>query len=778
MDDQLKKYTEAWHGLNGDNDDHFRITLAGEICRILAERGAYEKMDAFITKEIVNTDGYFDNEKFAINVIKLAIHKNDFTRAYKLIKDGRFAGKSRMIRLWDGAHYKEIELRTKRTLTSLDRFRIRQRYLPPGSILPHGVRPKVTINSKSRRVLSNWLHEHEKHPFPSKKEIRELYKLSRLSSTQVRNWFVNVRRCMRKQGRLPKRQPNVHAKQICRTERVDSSTMEYKDTGSAVLSPHVDAAKSDANCNGINIDVSYNISKGGDIAGTLAPVEKLLGSSSESSQKQEVSPVGKKIVEIGSCVGEGIWHEENHQRPLLLKPEPITSTKYGHYNIDETVCRNAGLLSLTQQLSGNDFETPSLSDSPLIIGAPQDVTDPICLGANSPLVPLPTFSQNMTMGTISFFVPSVNDVTLLDRTAHASAECWPSLSTLTYLPTAEVSNDNISSVSTPKSLGTPPKNVELFKLQMVQNINPLQDPTENFSSSSSGSCPVQQVLGATDAELLASFILPPLAPSDTGGSHVFINDPGDSSSSQLYLGDPISQLSSGGPHSQLSSGDPCSQLSSSDPCSQLSSGGPCSQVVSCDLGFQLGSCDPDSQNSPCTPGSQLSLNDQDIYHPASASGPGAQLDFADMTVNQIQTGNLSSQSSYGHTDWQRNFSHPCSDLICPQLQFPGGTSVQLPQGRTEAEGISIAAQLPFSDDGDQSSTGGTPFQFHSNEKEVKSNCLGTIESLYGGVNSTTQELHDNSNDKDSHLREAAAMALIELHHSPPGRDILNRNVLL
>ncbi|KAH9498787.1 hypothetical protein Btru_005141 [Bulinus truncatus] len=60
--------------------------------------------------------------------------------------------------------------------------------------LPDKTRHKRQTLQDMTRPLKQWLVKHRENPYPSKQEKIELVKTSRMSMTQVSNWFANARR--------------------------------------------------------------------------------------------------------------------------------------------------------------------------------------------------------------------------------------------------------------------------------------------------------------------------------------------------------------------------------------------------------------------------------------------------------------------------------------------------------------------------------------------------------------------------------------------------------
>eukprot|EP00057_Strongylocentrotus_purpuratus_P009112 XP_011663586.1 PREDICTED: homeobox protein SIX2-like [Strongylocentrotus purpuratus] len=80
----------------------------------------------------------------------------------------------------------------KRPLTAVAKYRIRERFPPPKSICPSGVRSKHSLSTSTRSTLMNFFRTVT--TFPSTQQKLELAYKTDLTRTQVHNWFANRRR--------------------------------------------------------------------------------------------------------------------------------------------------------------------------------------------------------------------------------------------------------------------------------------------------------------------------------------------------------------------------------------------------------------------------------------------------------------------------------------------------------------------------------------------------------------------------------------------------------
>ncbi|XP_031550618.1 homeobox protein six1a-like, partial [Actinia tenebrosa] len=105
-----------------------------------------------------------------------------------------------LIDLWDQAHYCIAEKEKNRTLTSLEKFRIRQKNLPPESICPLGKRRKISHSKKAVQILNSWFEDNSHYPYPSRAIVEDLCKRCGLSDKQIKTWFANARRKLKDPG--------------------------------------------------------------------------------------------------------------------------------------------------------------------------------------------------------------------------------------------------------------------------------------------------------------------------------------------------------------------------------------------------------------------------------------------------------------------------------------------------------------------------------------------------------------------------------------------------
>ncbi|XP_070569396.1 homeobox protein SIX2-like [Ptychodera flava] len=101
------------------------------------------------------------------SLIKLAMENKDYKKVYELLETYPYDDGEDLVSLWDKAHYLEKFNRDHKPLTPLIKFRIRQRFPPPRSILPTEQRQVKTLPNYARQILECWYAEHQRYPYPA-----------------------------------------------------------------------------------------------------------------------------------------------------------------------------------------------------------------------------------------------------------------------------------------------------------------------------------------------------------------------------------------------------------------------------------------------------------------------------------------------------------------------------------------------------------------------------------------------------------------------------------
>ncbi|RUS82696.1 hypothetical protein EGW08_009533 [Elysia chlorotica] len=190
------------------------IKVASCLVDQLAIEGEFHRLRQFIAN--LSLDEYavlYGNERFNKAMIRLYVEEANYVNALCLLKNAKFEEKDEsLIRIWDDIQYKLEELRKGRSLTSLDRFRVRKRNPPPPSIRGEEWRRiSSRLPQKATHLLRLWLNQHVKRPYPNREQSEQLARQSGLSIHQVKLWFANARR--NKQKRQSKTRGCQHIEQ-------------------------------------------------------------------------------------------------------------------------------------------------------------------------------------------------------------------------------------------------------------------------------------------------------------------------------------------------------------------------------------------------------------------------------------------------------------------------------------------------------------------------------------------------------------------------------------
>ncbi|OAF65951.1 hypothetical protein A3Q56_06326 [Intoshia linei] len=132
----------------------------------------------------------------------LFFHKQEYDKVEELIQNNNFDCKHHTIlqKLWYDAHYAKTSMVRKRALCPVDKYRIRRKYPLPTSIWD-GDETIYCFKQKSRRILMSY-YENDRYPNPTDKKALSIQ--TKLSFTQVSNWFKNRRQRDRMQLKYKK----------------------------------------------------------------------------------------------------------------------------------------------------------------------------------------------------------------------------------------------------------------------------------------------------------------------------------------------------------------------------------------------------------------------------------------------------------------------------------------------------------------------------------------------------------------------------------------------
>ncbi|CAH3189471.1 unnamed protein product, partial [Porites evermanni] len=148
-----------------------------------------------VKKSISHNNVYFssfvneiaENEKLTLQRIDEAWQARDVEKMFQLIEENIFPSEKiqkKVLDYWDKAHYYQAAKKSRKPLTALARFRIRERNIPPKSIAPSG-RQKTTLPKEATSILREWLDVNSHRPYPTKEEKESLAKMTKLTVLQV-----------------------------------------------------------------------------------------------------------------------------------------------------------------------------------------------------------------------------------------------------------------------------------------------------------------------------------------------------------------------------------------------------------------------------------------------------------------------------------------------------------------------------------------------------------------------------------------------------------------
>ncbi|KAK3785886.1 hypothetical protein RRG08_007817 [Elysia crispata] len=197
--DRLEFLSWCWRffQVSGIDICQLHIQVGSYLVDQLAIEGQFNRLRQFISS--LTLDEYvilYGNEKFIKAMIRLHMEETNYLNALCLLKNARFEDKDEsLVKTWYEIHYKLRELRKGRLLSSVDKCRVRKSHPPPPSICTEEWRPKSKrLPETAIHLLQQWLGQHQKRPYPTRKESEDLARQTDLSVCQVKTWFANARR--------------------------------------------------------------------------------------------------------------------------------------------------------------------------------------------------------------------------------------------------------------------------------------------------------------------------------------------------------------------------------------------------------------------------------------------------------------------------------------------------------------------------------------------------------------------------------------------------------
>ncbi|XP_072169238.1 uncharacterized protein [Diadema setosum] len=227
----VEKYLEVFLrevSLDNHPPDHVRISLARTICTELAMRGRWNDVDLLFSTALArDIDSYREVEDILRVEIANEHRKGNSTKVCVLLENGLFRDGKDLIKVWDECQY-NLRRAPHLPRTALTKYRMRQKFPPPRSICPAGLREKMSIKSFSRKVLLEFYETNTK--YPSTAEKKQLAKTAGLTPTQVHNWFTNMRRKIRNRAGEMRKIPKVESDHSMQDPRSSYETKRGKYT--------------------------------------------------------------------------------------------------------------------------------------------------------------------------------------------------------------------------------------------------------------------------------------------------------------------------------------------------------------------------------------------------------------------------------------------------------------------------------------------------------------------------------------------------------------------
>ena len=160
-----------------------RLTRITSFCTFVKNLKIYNEYLQFTVFHLISA---FSNNFLSISIIHLF--------SFFHLQENEFTNHDRLVEFWDQAHYIEEEIRQKKSLSPLSRFRVRRRNPPPRTICASGVRKTSSLPKEATAKLKTWYFNHESDPYPTVLEKQQLARVTGLTIAQVKTWFANARR--------------------------------------------------------------------------------------------------------------------------------------------------------------------------------------------------------------------------------------------------------------------------------------------------------------------------------------------------------------------------------------------------------------------------------------------------------------------------------------------------------------------------------------------------------------------------------------------------------
>ncbi|XP_057316353.1 homeobox protein SIX6-like [Hydractinia symbiolongicarpus] len=204
----------------------FSAEQISKVCETLEECGDVDRLSRFLwslpnnpeVRNLINS-----NETILRSRAVVAFHNSHFHELYYILEHFRFNKKShsKLQAIWLEAHYLEAERLRGRSLGPVDKYRVRKRFPLPRTIWD-GEQKTHCFKERTRKLLREFYLQ---DPYPSPSKKRDLADATRLTPTQVGNWFKNRRQRDRAAAAKNKSQ---------RRQLNSSSNVSYEDDDSDI----------------------------------------------------------------------------------------------------------------------------------------------------------------------------------------------------------------------------------------------------------------------------------------------------------------------------------------------------------------------------------------------------------------------------------------------------------------------------------------------------------------------------------------------------------------
>ena len=174
---------------------NYTLTEVARVCEELEERKDYDRLAKYLWSLPVAFPRYAvelaKNEYVLRARAVIAFHHGNYRELYQILENNQFEKHwhPKLQTFWQEAHYRENEKVRGRQLGPVDKYRLRKKFPLPRTIWD-GEQKTHCFKERTRHLLrASYLQD----PYPNPGKKRELAELTKLTPTQVGNWFKNRR---------------------------------------------------------------------------------------------------------------------------------------------------------------------------------------------------------------------------------------------------------------------------------------------------------------------------------------------------------------------------------------------------------------------------------------------------------------------------------------------------------------------------------------------------------------------------------------------------------